>query len=256
MKKFNVNKLPSLTKSIFESHQKWSDKNWKDTLNSHSREIEKLFGKIGIFDQWKKLLGSKYGKVAKELIPEMFMDSYLSLHFVCMGLYKQANICARAQLETALRLVYFSSHKIEYGWWYKGNEWYLSSSKDVWGKGYGYFEQLEQVKNFDKELQYELFQRVRNIYGKLSKYVHSGAQSFQTSPERISPKYKIADFKKWILHFKEVQTYVNVILAIGFDDVFKESGDEVQRQILRVIENKNCKEALRKSLKLRLRGRV
>lgn len=256
MSKLNINRLPTLTRSIYESQQKWSEKNWKETLQHHSRTINSLLEKVGIFDAWKKVLSRKYGRVAQELIPEIFMDSFLSIHFACMGLYKQANICARAELESALRLVYFSTHPVEYDWWYNGNEWYLSSSKDVWGKGYEYFGQLSEVKKFNKQLSADFFSKIRVIYRKLSKYVHSGVASFQTGPERISPKYKIDDFGTWQSHFKEVQTLVNVILVLGFAVTFKGLNSTTQREILRTIEYPKFKGALRKSLGLRLRGRI
>lgn len=255
MNKFNINRIPTLTKNIYESQQKWAEQNWKDSLRHHYRKIDSLFEKIGIFDDWKKMLSRKC-KVAQELIPEIYMDSFLSINFACMGLYKQANICSRAELETALRLVYFSTHQVEYNWWYNGNEWYLSSSKDVWGKGYEYFEQLGEIKKFDKQLNAKLFAKIRIIYRKLSKYVHSGATSFQTSAERISPKYKVDDFNKWASYFKEVQTLANIVLMLGFAETFKTLGSTTQRKILKAVDNQSFRGALRKSLDLRLRGRI
>lgn len=258
MRTFNVNRLPELTRSTYESQQRWGDKNWKDTLKKHYKEIEKLLQKIGVFDSWKNILGNKYGKVAGELVPEIFLDAYISVHFACMGLYKQANICLRTQLETALRLVFFSMHPVEFKWWYESNEWYRGSlrTKDVWGDGYRYFEQLETVKKFDKICNGKLFNSIRRIYKILSRYVHSGVLSFQTTPVRVSPKYKIDAFRKWRDNFRDVQDYVNTIFSLGFADEFQGVSLNNQKKILKVVRNDKFKRGLRKSLGLKFRGRI
>jgi len=256
MKTFDENRLLELTKIMYEIQQKWSDKNCKETLRIHHREIEKLLQKTQVFATWKSKVANKY-KVAKELIPEIFMDAYISIPFACMGLYKQANVCLRAQLETALRLVYFSTHPVEFKWWYEGSAWYLEAkSKDVWGIEYKYFRQLEEVKNFEKASNFGLFDNIKNFYKVLSKYVHGGVASFQTSPNRISPKYIKGEFNKWVANFRKVQKYVNTVLILGFSETFKASGADIQRKILKVVENDKCKTGLRQSLGLRIRGRI
>jgi len=106
MRTFNAEQLPERTKNMFQSQKRWSEKNWKDTLKVHSsRDIEKLLQRINVYDVWKNTL-RKHGRPSQELLPEIWMDAYMSIHFACMGLYKQANICSRAQLESALRLSY------------------------------------------------------------------------------------------------------------------------------------------------------
>lgn len=256
MKIFNKDRLPELTKIMYAIQQKGIDKNCEETLRIHFREVEKFLQKTQIFTVWKDRLKNKYG-VAKELVPEIFMDAYISILFACMGLYKQANICLRVQLETALRLVYFSTHPVEFKWWYEGSEWYLEDkSKDVWGVEYKYFRQLEELKNFEKVSNFGLFAKIKKFYKVLSKYVHGGAASFQTRPDRISPKYVIKDFNKWIGNFKKIQSYVNTVLILGFAETFKVSGTDIHRRILKIIENDKCKIGLRSSLNLRFRGPI
>ncbi|MBA7524866.1 hypothetical protein ES705_17011 [subsurface metagenome] len=258
MKVFKVHKLPQLTKSTYESQQRWIDKNWQDTLKKHYRETEVLLNKIGIFDVWKNMLSSKYGQVVNELMPEIFMDAYISLHFACMGLYKQAYVSLRAQQETVLRLVYFSTHPVEFNWWHSGSGWYRDflRTRDVWGEGYVYFEQLDQVKNFERVCKFKLFNIVKSKYKGLSIYVHSGVGSFQTTPARFSPKYKLGDFKKWVSSFKEVQSYINIILILGFALEFKGVRVNIQRKILKAIDKIKYKQGLRKSLGLKIKGRI
>jgi hypothetical protein len=174
-----------------------------------------------------------------------------------MGLYKQANVCLRAQLETSLRLVYFSMHPVEYKWWCAGSTWYLDSKfKDVWGPGYLYFERLEEVKCFEATCSVGLFGSIKTFYKTLSQYVHGSALSFQTKPNRISPKYNIGEYKKWETNFKDVQKYANTVFALGFAEAFKVSSVPMQRQILKIVKDTKYKNGIRTSLKLRITGRI
>jgi len=126
----------------------------------------------------------------------------------------------------------------------------------VWGQGYNYFEQLEEVKAFKKEQDCDLFAKVRSCYKILSKYVHSSVSSFQTRPDRISPRYVIVDFTRWSGNYRDVQSLVNVILILGFAETFKSSTIPIQRIILKVIDKRNYKNGLRTSLKLKIPGRI
>lgn len=257
MAKFDPNNLPDLTKSMYVAQQNWSEQNWKDTLLKHSKEVEELFEKIKVYDLWENILRDTHGSISNDLIPEIRMDAILSVHFACMGLYKQANVCLRAQLETALRLVYFSTHPIEFKWWRNDNEWYLGlGGKDVWGKGYEYFYQLDEVKAFEKASNQKFFDAISKIYKVLSKYVHSGVPSFQTTQFRLSPKYKIDSYKKWGGNFKEVQDYINTLFSLGFSVEFKAQNAINQKKVLRVIRFAEFKKGVRKSLDLRFRGRI
>ncbi len=254
MAKLNPNSLPELTKSMFLGQQKWSASNWDDTLKKHSRDVEKLLNKIKIFDLWKEILETKYGGVSNELIPEIIMDAYISVHFACMGLYKQANVCLRAQLETALRLVHFSTHSIEFKWWRDGSV--DLGGQEWWGKGYDYFCRLEEIKAFEKASNQMLFNAVKKIYKILSRYVHSEVPSFQTTQFRLSPKYRIDSYKKWSDNFKEVQDCINTLFSLGFSVEFKARNTNDQKKVLRIIRFEKFKKGLRKSLLLKFKGRI
>lgn len=252
---FAPNRMPTLTKNMFEIQQKgWIDTNCKETLRIHHRKVEKLLQQTQILVYWKNQPHQKYQEVLKELIPEIFMDAYISISFASIGLYKQANACLRGELETALRLVYFSTHPVEYDWWKKGSEWYLEAqSKDVWGKEYHYFKQLEEVKNLEKSTSgVHLFSDIKTIFKKLSKFVHGGASSFQTRPGRISPKYLKKEFNGWATNFKQVQKYVNTTLVCGFGEVFKNMTDPHKKEILEVVNNSRYQSAIEKSLNITL----
>jgi len=242
-----ISELPTLTKAMFNSQKKWSKNNWNSALEKHCSDTENLLEKINIFDIWSNALQDS--EPTKKLIPEIFVDAYIAIHFACMGLYKYAYVCLRSQLETGLRLVYFSAHSIEFRWWLDGNEWYRSGlQKDVWGEGYNYFANLEFIKKFDKELgkNKTLFASVKNSYSKLSRYVHSSPESFQTKPGSISPKYNIGQFRIWLAMSNEILTYINVIFILSFYDKFKDFSATQQKTILeKGVGNKKYKTKLK-----------
>lgn len=250
------NDLPELTKTMHKSQEKWRTENWNQTLDKHKKEIEELLQKVSVFDVWSNSLQDN--EAAKKLIPEIFIDGYISLHFTCFGLYKYANICLRSQLETALRLIYFSTHPVEFDWWCKGNEWYRKGlrARDVWGEGFKYFTQLEYVKKFEKNCKKEkrLFQesqKIKKIYRKLSGYVHTSALAFQTKPEEllISPKYQLGEFKRWSKSFVEVQEYINILLVLSFYREFGKLGETNQERIEKIgIETSHYRKTLKKVL--------
>lgn len=254
MSQKDISSLPDNTRIMHESQEKWRDSNWKDTLEEHKSEIEELMQKINLFDIWSNSLQDN--AAARRLIPEIFMDGYISIHLAGYGLYKYANICLRSQLETTLRLIYFSTHPVEFDWWCKGNEWYREglATKDVWGERYGYFTQLEYVKKFEKKCtnHKKLFaegQRVSKIYQKLSRYVHTSAFSFQTKPDDFAPKHKIKEFAKWIDNFKEIQEYINLLLILGFAKEFEKLNSTSQERIRKTaIESPHYEEKLREVL--------
>ena len=244
--------LPDNTKILDESQEKWRNEAWRKTLEKHKNEIEKMLEKINLFDIWSNSLQNN--EAVNRLIPEIFMDGYISIHFAGYGLYKYANVCLRSQLETVMRLIYFSTHSIEFNWWCKGNKWYRKGLKykDVWGEGYLYFKELEYVKEFEKKCNDDkrLFRNGKNInriYLELSEYVHSGVFSFQTKTDYFSPNYKIREFKKWANRFKKIQEYINILLILGFRKEFKEMSNTNQEKIIEVgIESSHYIKKLRK----------
>lgn len=254
MRTFKVDKLPNLTKIMYESQQKLNTKNWEDTLKTNPSEIEKLLMMVSIFDIWRTILERKYGDVARDLIKETFMDSYMSIHFACMALYKQAHVSLRTELETALRLVYFYSHPVEFKWWREDKDYF--KGKHVWGDNYNYFMHLDEIQAFNSRIRGQLFADIEKTYKTLSKYVHGSFPAFQTTIQGVAPVYKVGEFNKWVSRFKDVQKYVNTVFALGFAGDFKSLGADNQRKILKVVGNTTYKNGLRQSLGLRLKGRI
>lgn len=253
MSKKGMPDLPDNLRAMHESQEKWRKKAWEETLTKHKNELEKMLEKVNLFDIWSDAL--QHNEATKRLLPEIFMDVYIAIHFAGYGLYKYANICLRSQLETALRLIYFATHPVEFDWWCSGNESYRSglANKDVWGEGYRYFEELDSVKQFEGKcsIGQRLFRggkRVSNIYKKLSTYVHSGMFSFQTKPGEFSPRYKISDFKLWCKNFNEIQQYINILLILGFLKEFKEIHGSEKDRILQVGINKSYRTKLQEIL--------
>jgi hypothetical protein len=176
-----------------------------------------------------------------------------------MGLYKQSHVCLRAELENALRLVYFAVHPVEYGWWCSGKDFF--KKRDVWAEDYRYFRQLDEVQKFQqvcKQDGYEVvvFDGVTDLYGKLSQYVHTGPTAFLTTPDRFAPKYRESEFEKWLHAFKKTQKYVNIVLVLGFTEDFKKLALPMRKKILRKTGDKKVKRGLRKSIPVKFVGGI
>ncbi len=261
MKTFRSDRLPRLTKIMYDSQLRLNTKNWEDTLKANHQEVERLLEMISIFDSWRTSLERAYGDVARDLIKETFMDAYMSVHFACMALYKQAHVSLRTELETALRLVYFSSHPVEFKWWRDDKDYF--HGRHVWGDKFDYFRNLEYFQRFEQRA-VKLFEtenrnnpnNIGKLYKILSKYVHSGFPAFLTTMQSVAPVYKRADLNLWIVNFKEVQKCINTILALGFSAEFKAFDAIVQRNVLRVIRDRNYKRGLKQVLGLRIQGRI
>ncbi len=241
---FNKNALGVLTKSIHQSQEKWRTKNWKETLRLHGNQIEGLIEKISLLDKWENALQNN--NVCKMFIPEIFIDGWASVHLASFGLYKYANMSLRSELENSLRLVFFSTHPIEFKWWLEGNESYRSravQATHVWGQGYEYFGQLEKIKKLNKLCGSgrKLFKgkdSISNINSKLSKYIHSGAKHFQTQSHRVSPKYNSDKFVQWRSIFAKVQANIQVLMITQFHTEFKQIPNPEQKKILaKGVEN-------------------
>lgn len=254
MTSLRIRDLSTETKKMHESQNNWRRRSWTKTLKDNEDKIEKLITKINLFDIWSnKLQGVPAAKI---LIPEIFMDAYISIHFAGYALYKYAHMCLRSELETALRLVYFSTHEVEFSWWSKGSEWYREKLNwpDVWGRGYRYFGQLDEIKEFEKlcEANKKLFSGsevgVSGTHKELSKFIHSGAGHFQTRGDRVSPKYDSNEFEKWLKTYERVQVYVHVILALGFADKFIDMTSAQRDKILNIGMDDYYKEKVKSAL--------
>jgi hypothetical protein len=247
--------LPELTRKMYDNQKKWQSQIYQKTLAKHVSEIENLLGEMNLFDIWSDCL--QRNNVAKKLMPEMYIDAYISVSFACFGFYKYAYMCLRSELETALNLVFFSKHPVEFDWWLGDNDWYkeMTGGSHFWGKGYAYFIKLPNFKRFENKCKenLKLFEGKRNVgrkYQKLSKFIHSGASFFQTGPERISPEYKIGKFKQWGSEWKNVQNYVNVILAIEFEEDMKGVNIENCKLIINLGVEKPYRAILKRFLKI------
>jgi hypothetical protein len=131
----------------------------------------------------------------------------------------------------------------------------MTGGSHFWGKGYAYFIKLPNFKRFENKCKenLKLFEGKRNVgrkYQKLSKFIHSGASFFQTGPERISPEYKIGKFKQWGSEWKNVQNYVNVILAIEFEEDMKGVNIENCKLIINLGVEKPYRAILKRFLKI------
>lgn len=262
MKSFKPDKLPQLTKIMYDSQQKLNVNNWESTLKVNQNKVENCLEKIKVFDSWRNKLKDAHGEIAKSLIQETFLDAYMSVHFACMALYKQAHVSLRTELETALRLVYFSTHPVEFKWWREDKDYF--HGKHVWGERFDYFRNLEYFQRFEEKSRIKLFEtdnknnpfNIGKIYKILSKYVHSGFPAFLTTMQSVAPAYKRADFNTWVVNFKEVQKCVNTILALGFPTEFKSLGVDSERKVLRVIGERSYKQGLKQALELKIKGRI
>lgn len=251
---FKVEDIPEETKKIHESQNKWRRQSWQKTLSEHGNDIEKLIDKIRLFDTWK----TKLVKVnaAQILIPELFMDAYVSIHFAGYALYKYAYMSLRSELETALRLVFFSTHPVEFDWWLADKEWYSTTSDYpyVWGKRYLYFQNLENFKKFEKKCNEtdKLFgdHGIKGLYAELSEYIHSGRRHFQTRTDRVSPKYDDDQFRRWNYDYDKVQTYIHIILALGLAEDFKEMSLIQRDNILNTGIGNGYKEKVKETLEI------
>ncbi|MHA1267872.1 MAG: hypothetical protein ACTSRS_21760 [Candidatus Helarchaeota archaeon] len=255
MQDFRINNLKSLTRKIHKSQRKWRDKNWKKTLGKHGDEIEDILEKISVFNKWENRLKSY--KVAKKLFPEIFIDAFSSVHFACFGFYKYANMCLRSELETTLRLVFFSTHPVEFKWWLEGNMVYkniLNPAKDVWGQGFLYFENLENIQKFERNCDdsKKIFsaKKIKNLYNFLSQFIHTSAGHFQSRPGKFSPVYDLKEFRNWLNRCKEVQTYINILLTLSFSDVFKNMSENSINVILTKGVGDEYKNIIKKTLNL------
>lgn len=251
---FKVRDLPELTKSIHKGQAKWRDKNWKKTLSTHSSELEKLLKRISVFSRWRNKL--QQSDAAKKLFPEIFIDAFSSVHFACFGLYKYANMCLRSELETTLRLIFFSTHPVEFSWWLKGKSVYrdiYSQANDVWGPGYIYFKNLENIQKFEMNCDKakQLFSegcKLKKMYTTLSQFIHSGAGHFQSRPSGFIPAYELDEFKQWYSRCNEAQTYINILLALTFSEEFKGMTPTSRNAILDVGIGDEYKEIVKNTL--------
>ncbi len=252
MSYFKISDLSAKTKIMHDTQTKWRDKNWKESLKKHNSEIEELLSLIALFDIWRNRLPQK--EAIKILAREIYTDAYFSIHFSCFGLYKYAHMSLRSVFETSLRLIYFSNHQLEFEWWKSGEEkWIrdLLKGMDVGGQEFKYFAYIPQIKIFEencsqnKRLLKGDNPKLKVIYSKLSKHVHSVGPYLQTRHGTLSPKYNLNEFQDWYKIFKEVHRYVNILLALCFAEKFKNMPPVDRNNILDKAVGMDYKENLK-----------
>ena len=125
MPRLKITDLPENTKIMHEIQRGWRNKNWENSLRNHSNDLEDLLSLIALFDYWTNSLPTDdaTGLLSKEI----YTDAYFSIHLACFGLYKNAYMSLRSQFETAMRLIYFSNHPLEFKLWQNGDEKWIGS---------------------------------------------------------------------------------------------------------------------------------
>lgn len=236
---FRVSDLPAQTMIMHDAEVKWRKKNWEDSLRNHSNEIEELLSLIALFNIWKNRIPQN--ESTRYLSKEIYTDAYISIHLASYGLYKNAYMSLRSQFETAIRLIYFSSHHHEFKLWRGGEEGWINTllkGPDVWGHGFKYFNYIQKVKELEDLGSKRLWllkgdnPKLIEIYSKLSKHVHSGGPYLQTRTGRLSAKYDYDEFSSWVKMFKDVQMYVNILFALCFPEPFLRMTDLERDQVL------------------------
>ncbi len=257
MPSFRIENLPEKTLIMHKTQARWRKKNWEDSLKNHGTDLEELLSIIDLFDFWKNHLPRN--DATKYLSKEIYTDAYFSIHLACFGLYKNAYMSLRSQLETTLRLIYFSNHLLEFTWWQNGKEKWIGDllkGSDVWGQNFKYFthipeiEKLEEISSPEHRLIKGNSPKLKIIYSELSKYVHSVGPFLQTRHGRLSTKYSQNDFKSWYKMFRNVHKYINILLVLCFPEQFKKMLPHEIDQILDLAIGDDYKDLVKEACNL------
>ncbi len=241
MPNFKISDLPEKTKIMHDTQIKWRKKNWLETLKNHSNDLEDLLALIELFDFWKNRLTRN--EASKYLFKEIYSDAYYSIDLAGVGLYKNSYMSLRSEFETAMRLIYYSTHPLEFKLWQRGDEKWIGEllkGPDVWGQNFKYFMYIPEMIEIEEHTPANLKlingnnPKLRVLYKNLSKHVHSVGPYLQTRFGRLAVKYNIDEYNSWIEMFKEVQKFINILFALCFSDKFKNMPSGESDQILNV----------------------
>lgn len=150
MTTFKKSGLHEKTLNMHETQARWRKRNWEDSLKNHSSDLEDLLSLIALFDFWKNRLPRD---AARSLSREIYTDAYFSIHLACFALYKNAYMSLRSQFETAMRLIYFSNHPLEFKMWQSGDEKWIGQllkGTDVWGRDFKYFSYIPEIRKLEE----------------------------------------------------------------------------------------------------------
>jgi hypothetical protein len=253
MARFKISDLPDRTHSMHDIESKWRQKSWRDSLKNQYGNLEDLLSLIDLYGIWKNRLPRN--DATRFLANEIYSDAYMSIHLACYGLYKNAYMSLRSQFETAMRLIYFSDHPLEFKLWETGDEnWIkdLVKGSDVWGEGFKYFLFIPEVNSLETNspVKPKLIKgdnpKLKSVYSKLSKYVHSGGPYLHTKSGRLAPKYNTSEFMGWYEMFKDVQKFINILFALCFSEQFKKMPNQEIDSILDLAIGSDYKEHVKK----------
>lgn len=191
--------------------------NLNQSLVAFGSDVDQIIRSSESLNCWSNALQA-HGLAS--LVSEIFIDIYASIHFSLCGLYKYADMALRSALENTLNVAYFHGHPVEYSWWQKGSEWYLTNKQPhPWGDGYNYFQLLASElpgnrgeNTIEKELSAE--------YRALSKSIHSTSLKLQTKGLKLAPTVDIARFKQWSERMNRVLSLINSVLVLALQDKF------------------------------------
>jgi len=218
---------------LYETYSEWSSKNWEKINEVHSQDIDDLLKYFDCLDKWYSLIPND--EITTKIFPEITTDSYMSINFACMGLYKYAYMALRSELENVLKLIYFKKHEVEYECWINDIKFSPNNKgTHVWGEKFDYFKFIPEIRNFkEKEL---LIKEINENYGNLSKSIHSRAFNLQTAKGKMAPSYQIDLFNIWKRKYCEIHGIINILFILTNLNIFSNSDDIKKQNILQHIQ--------------------
>jgi hypothetical protein len=142
----------------------------------------------------------------------------------------------RAALENSLNLGYFYTHRVEFGWWDQGFEWYRGVASHPWGDGYGYFRNLERKNRSAAKSLFEGF--VANEYKQLSRSIHSTRQRLQTA-DKLFPTVDKGRLNAQLKAVERTLSLINAVLVFTFRDEFANMSNTDRTKVLSAIIRKH-----------------
>jgi hypothetical protein len=195
-------------------------------IREFSSELLKVMNSYNSLNCWADLFTTRK-LTGVELVAEIFEDIFISTYYALCALYKYADMALRSAFENSLNLAYFYSHPVEFGWWKEGSEWYIDKGSHPWGD-YTYFVMLSgDLPKTDPTLE----ARLKTHYAKLSKSIHSTAESFQTTQNKLTPKVEMARLMPWAKRAQITVSLMNVVLVVALRNELSNVSSKEKTQI-------------------------